>query len=44
MDTEICDLVTGPQIDSEDDSDQQEQPCPVFHSEAAEMLEERKHL
>lgn len=38
-DMEICDLVTGPQIDSEDDSDQ-EQPCPVSHSEAAEMLEQ----
>ena len=38
-DTEICDLATGPQIDSEDDSDQEEQQCPVSHSEAAKMLE-----
>ena len=39
-DTEICDLVSSPQIDSEDDSDQEEQPCPVSHSKAAEMLEQ----
>lgn len=39
-DTEICDFVTGPQINSEDDSDQEEQPCPVSHNKAAEILEQ----
>ena len=37
---DICDLVTRPQIDGEDDSDPEEQPCPISHSKAAEMLEQ----
>ena len=39
-DAEICDLVSAPDIDSEVDHDQEEQPCPISHSKAAEMFEQ----
>lgn len=39
-DAEICDLVSAPEVDREDGSDEAEQPGPVSHSKGAEMFEQ----
>ncbi len=36
-DSELCNLVSVPPVDEEDEDDQEEQPCP---SKAAEMFEQ----